>query len=227
MQARTDILAVMILPEPQSQRMTAFCIQGIVPAVKKRENRSGRRVQAEASPSRRLHSKHRKEETPKPRMPAWRCKLSPRPPYCKFLTVGKSALCAGVPRHPSAQRETGEMEHPASGDTPAWTERILTVTITTGTLEDTRVFYSYAEEQNEALNQLLADLDPERQAVVEIGCRLVGKVNCFWGGKSLVIFRDSRWGQLTKVWAFICSTPTALLSSGIDTTLRVRILSRR
>lgn len=71
------------------------------------------------------------------------------------------------------------MEHPASGDTPAWTERILTVTITTGTLEDTRVFYSYAEEQNEALHQLLADLDPERQAVVEIGCRLVGKVNCF------------------------------------------------
>lgn len=39
------------------------------------------------------------------------------------------------------------------------------------------------------------------RAVVETACRLVGKVNYFWGGKSLVIGWDSRWGQLTKVWA--------------------------
>lgn len=108
-----------------------------------------------------------------------------------------------------------EVEHPASGDTPAWTERILTVTITARTPDDMRVFYSFTEEQNEALDELLAnsgmlatlagdltisdttakklladlpaDLDPERRAVVETACRLVGKVNYFWGGKSLVI----------------------------------------
>ena len=37
------------------------------------------------------------------------------------------------------------------------------------------------------LADLPADLDPERRAVVETACRLVGKVNYFWGGKSLVI----------------------------------------
>ena len=36
------------------------------------------------------------------------------------------------------------------------------------------------------LADLPADLDPERRAVVETACRLVGKVNYFWGGKSLV-----------------------------------------
>ena len=118
-----------------------------------------------------------------------------------------------------------EVEHPASGDTPAWTEQILTVTITARTPDDMRVFYSFTEEQNEALDELLAnsdmlaalagdltisdttakklladlpaDLDPERRAVVETACRLVGKVNYFWGGKSLVIGWASRWGQLT------------------------------
>ena len=102
-----------------------------------------------------------------------------------------------------------EVEHPASGDTPAWTEQILTVTITTRTPDDMRVFYSFTEEQNKALDELLAnsdmlaalagdltisdatakklladlpaDLDPERRAVVETACRLVGKVNYFLG----------------------------------------------
>ena len=58
------------------------------------------------------------------------------------------------------------------------------------------------------LADLPADLDPERRAVVETACRLVGKVNYFWGGKSLVIGWDSRWGQLTKVWADSNSTTT-------------------
>lgn len=127
-----------------------------------------------------------------------------------------------------------EVEHPATGDTPAWTEQILTVTITARTPDDMRVFYSFTEEQNKALDELLAnydmlaalagdltisdatakklmadlpaDLDPERRAVVETACRLVGKVNYFWGGKSLVIGWDFRWGQLTKVWADGSST---------------------
>ena len=137
-----------------------------------------------------------------------------------------------------------EVEHPASGDTPAWTEQILTVTITARTPDDMRVFYSFTEEQNEALDELLAnssmlatlagdltisdvtakklladlpaDLDPERRAVVETACRLVGKVNYFWGGKSLVIGWDSRWGQLTKVWADGNSTTGTYRPYGLD-----------
>ena len=137
-----------------------------------------------------------------------------------------------------------EVEHPASGDTPAWTEQILTVTITARTPDDMRVFYSFTEEQNKALDELLAnsamlaalagdltisdatakklladlpaDLDPERRAVVEAACRLVGKVNYFWGGKSLVIGWDSRWGQLTKVWADGSSTTGTYLPYGLD-----------
>ena len=137
-----------------------------------------------------------------------------------------------------------EVEHPASGDTPAWTEQILTVTITTRTPDDMRVFYSFTEEQNKALDKLLensdmlaalagdltisdatakklladlpADLDPERRAVVETACRLVGKVNYFWGGKSLVIGWDSRWGQLSKVWADGSSTTGTYRPYGLD-----------
>lgn len=137
-----------------------------------------------------------------------------------------------------------EVEHPASGDTPAWTERILTVTITARTPDDMRVFYSFTEEQNEALDELLAnsgmlatlagdltisdttakkllanlpaDLDPERRAVVETACRLVGKVNYFWGGKFLVIGWNSRWGQLTKVWADGNSTTDTYRPYGLD-----------
>lgn len=137
-----------------------------------------------------------------------------------------------------------EVEHPASGDTPAWTEQILTVTITARTPDDMRVFYSFTETQNAFLDELLAnydllttlagdltisdatakkllanlpaDLDPERRAVVETACRLVGKVNYFWGGKSLVLGWDSRWGQLTKVWANGSSTTGTYLPYGLD-----------
>ena len=137
-----------------------------------------------------------------------------------------------------------EVEHPSSGDAPAWTERILIVTITARTPDDMRVFYAFTETQNAFLDELLAnynllttlagdltisdatakkllaalpaDLDPERRAVVETACRLVGKVNYFWGGKSLVIGWDSRWGQLTKVWADGSSTTGTYLPYGLD-----------
>ena len=51
------------------------------------------------------------------------------------------------------------------------------------------------------LQNLPADLSPERKAVIRHALSLVGKVNYFWGGKSLVLGWDSRWGQLTQVWA--------------------------
>lgn len=107
------------------------------------------------------------------------------------------------------------LEHPASGDTPAWTETILIITITPRTPDDMRVFYQFTDGQNKALDELLAnrellaalagdlsisdldarallaalpeDLSPERRAVVETACSLVGKVNYFWGGCALFL----------------------------------------
>lgn len=140
--------------------------------------------------------------------------------------------------------ETKTVEIPASGDTPARTETVLAITITPRTPDDMRVFYSFTVEQNKALDELLAnadmltalagdltitsqdakalltvlpaDLSPERRAVVETACRLVGKVNYFWGGKSLVIGWDSRWGQLRRVTAEGSSTTGSYRPYGMD-----------
>ena len=65
---------------------------------------------------------------------------------------------------------------------------------------------------------------PEREAVVRTACSLVGKVNYFWGGKSLVIGWDVRWGELRQVTAAGSSTtgtyrPYGLGCSGVMTTL--------
>lgn len=49
-QVQTGILAVMIRKERQSQEMTVFCLQGTVFMGGKREIRSRRRVQSEATP---------------------------------------------------------------------------------------------------------------------------------------------------------------------------------
>lgn len=66
------------------------------------------------------------------------------------------------------------------------------------------------------LADLPADLDPERRAVVETACRLVGKVNYFWGGKSLVIGWDARWGELRQVTAAGSSTTGTYRPYGTD-----------
>ena len=68
----------------------------------------------------------------------------------------------------------------------------------------------------ELLQNLPEDLSPERRAVVETACKLVGKVNYFWGGKSLVLGWDSRWGQLSKVWADGNSTTGTYRPYGLD-----------
>lgn len=51
----------------------------------------------------------------------------------------------------------------------------------------------------ELLHSLPSDLSPKRRTVVQQSLLLVGKVNYFWGGKSLVLGWESRWGNLTKV----------------------------
>lgn len=60
------------------------------------------------------------------------------------------------------------------------------------------------------------DLSPERKAVIKVACSLVDKVNYFWGGKSLVIGWDSRWGTLQKVWADGSPTTGAYRPYGMD-----------
>jgi len=47
------------------------------------------------------------------------------------------------------------VRHPASGDIPAWTETILTITITPRTPDDMRVFYRFTKQQDTILNELL------------------------------------------------------------------------
>ena len=48
-----------------------------------------------------------------------------------------------------------EMEHPAEGETEAWTEKVLTITVTPRTTDDMRVFYAFTDQQNAALDELL------------------------------------------------------------------------
>ncbi|NCB62839.1 MAG: CHAP domain-containing protein, partial [Clostridia bacterium] len=49
-----------------------------------------------------------------------------------------------------------DIDHPAAGGTPAWMEKVLTITVTPRTTDDMRVFYSFNEQQNAALDELLA-----------------------------------------------------------------------
>lgn len=136
------------------------------------------------------------------------------------------------------------IDHPATDSAEAWTERILHITISAKTAGDMRTAYAFTEGQNQALTELLAEMDalgallgdlsisqadavellqnlpadlaPERRAVVQTACKLVGKVNYFWGGKSLVLGWDARWGTLQKVSAEGSSTTGAYRPYGLD-----------
>lgn len=140
--------------------------------------------------------------------------------------------------------EINTVEHPASGSTAAWSEEVLIISISAKTAEEMRTTYAFTEFQSQSLNELLAEMDtlgsllgdltisqadalellqalpadlaPERRAVVETACKLVGKVNYFWGGKSLVIGWDSRWGTLREVTAAGNSTSGTYRPYGLD-----------
>ena len=140
--------------------------------------------------------------------------------------------------------EVETIEHPASGDREAWTEEVLVITITPKTAEEMRTTYAFTEFQNQSLSDLLteldalgsllgdlsisqadavellqnlpAGLDPERRAVVETACKLVGKVNYFWGGKSLTIGWNDAWGTLRQVTAAGSSTTGTYRPYGMD-----------
>lgn len=57
------------------------------------------------------------------------------------------------------------------------------------------------ETGQEILDALPETLPTQRQAVVELALSLEGKVPYFWGGKSLTIGWDDRWGTSKKVTA--------------------------
>ena len=50
---------------------------------------------------------------------------------------------------------TRTVDHPATEDAEAWTETILTITVTPRTVDDMRVFYQFTDEQNATLDSLL------------------------------------------------------------------------
>ena len=136
------------------------------------------------------------------------------------------------------------IHHPGSGDDDGWTERNLYITITAKTAKEMKTEYHFNRNQIAALEELLEQRDllreliedvysvsgdtavllrdlpeglsPEREAVVRTACSLVGKVNYFWGGKSLVIGWDVRWGELRQVTAAGSSTTGTYRPYGLD-----------
>ncbi len=121
---------------------------------------------------------------------------------------------------------------------------ILTITITARTVDEMREFYSFTDQQNNMLDELLDNLEliggaignldvtdvgaqellaalpgnlsAERRAVVEAACTLVGKVNYFWGGKSLTIGWNPLWGTTMRVTAAGSSTTGTYRPYGLD-----------
>ena len=137
------------------------------------------------------------------------------------------------------------IHHPGSDEgNDGWTEKNLYITVTAKTAEEMKTEYHFNRNQITALDELLEqrallreliedvysvsgdtaalirnlpeDLSPEREAVVRSACSLVGKVNYFWGGKSLVLGWDSHWGQLRQVTAAGSSTTGTYRPYGMD-----------
>ena len=120
----------------------------------------------------------------------------------------------------------------------------LTITITAKTAEQMRLIYAFTKYQNDALDILLEnlgsmnipmgsltisqedaitllenlpdDLDPKRKAVVETAVQLVGRVSYFWGGKSLTLGWDDRWGVPTEVTAAGSGSTGTVRPFGLD-----------
>lgn len=125
-----------------------------------------------------------------------------------------------------------------------YTETILHIYIESKTTDDMREEYGFTSYQNEALDALLEEMEllggllgdlsitqedalallenlpdnlsPERKAVIQHALTLVGKVNYFWGGKSLVLGWDSRWGTTMQVTAAGSSTTGTYRPYGMD-----------
>ena len=71
-------------------------------------------------------------------------------------------------------------------------------------------------EAMEVWERLPDDLSMERRMVVTYALALVGKVDYFWGGKSLALGWDDRWGELTEVIAEGSATTGTEQPYGLD-----------
>lgn len=71
-------------------------------------------------------------------------------------------------------------------------------------------------EAMEVWERLPDDLSIERRMVVTYALALVEKVDYFWGGKSLVLGWDDRWGELTEVTAEGSDTTGTEQPYGLD-----------
>lgn len=124
------------------------------------------------------------------------------------------------------------------------TETALTITITANTAEQMRLQYNFSKYQNDALDILIEnlgslnvpmgsltiaqedaitllknlqdDLESARKAVVETAVQLVGKVSYFWGGKSLALGWDERWGTPMEVTAAGSGSTGTVRPFGLD-----------
>lgn len=140
--------------------------------------------------------------------------------------------------------EVDTIYHDGGEDGEDWTERILHLAVAAKSAEEMSTAYHFTAYQKKALAELLDDpalldvllydleslqydaamlrralprnLSKERRTVVERALSLAGKVNYFWGGKSLVFGWDDRWGQLAKVTADGSSTTGTYRPYGLD-----------
>lgn len=72
------------------------------------------------------------------------------------------------------------------------------------------------DEVAKIIENLPADLSENRKQVVLTAYQLLDKVHYFWGGKSLIIGWDSRWGMPMKVTAEGSSTTGTVRPFGLD-----------
>ena len=72
------------------------------------------------------------------------------------------------------------------------------------------------DEVAKIMENLPADLSETRREVVLTAYQLLGRVHYFWGGKSLVIGWDSRWGMPMEVTAEGSSTTGTVRPFGLD-----------
>ena len=80
---------------------------------------------------------------------------------------------------------------------------------------DTSLILSPAQMQT-ILSQMGGNVDATRQQVVMTAYQLQGKCNYFWGGKSLTLGWDSRWGTPKVVTAAGSSTTGTMRPYGLD-----------
>lgn len=140
--------------------------------------------------------------------------------------------------------EVDTIYHDGGENGEDWTEHILHLAVAAKSAEEMSTDYRFTAYQKKALAELLDDpalldallhdldslqydaamlqralpndLSKERRAVVERALSLAGKVNYFWGGKSLVFGWDDHWGQLAKVTADGSSTTGTYRPYGLD-----------